>query len=183
MSREQDVKDDYFGWMCHMVCKGRYENSITYRKLLSYLHSVEFTYRIRSDGDRAHDGVNLRRRFALLTLTEDYDYVMECLDGSCSVLEMMIALAIRLEETIMTDPQIGDRTGQWFWKMIVNLGLGPMTDDRYDEMHVEEVVNNFLKRKYEPNGHGGLFIIHNCTYDLRRMSIWTQMCHFLDTII
>ena len=58
-----------------------------------------------------------------------------------------------------------------------------LRDDRYDEMHVEEVVNNFLKRKYESNGHGGLFVIHNCTYDLRRMSIWTQMCHFLDTII
>lgn len=42
----------------------------------------------------------------------------------CSVLEMIIALAIRLEEHIMDDPDIGNRTGQWFWDMIVSLGLG-----------------------------------------------------------
>ena len=179
-----DVNDGYFYWMCDLVCRGRYDNTILYRKLLSYLHSVEFTYRIRSDADRAHDGVNLRHRFALLT--DDYEYVRDCLDGPCSVLEMIIALAIRLEETIMTDPQFGDRTGQWFWQMIVNLGLGSMTDARYDERYVEEVVDRFLKRKYEPDGHGGLFVIYNSEYeeiDLRKMPIWTQMCHFLDTMI
>lgn len=178
-----DVKADYFDWMCNMVCKGRYENTISYRKLLSYLHSVEFTYRMRSDGDRARDGVRLRHRFA--SLADDCDYVKECLDGPCSVFEMILALAIRLEGEIMTNPEFGDRTGQWFWRMIVNLGLGSMMDAKYDEKYVEEVVNKFLKRKYEPDGHGGLFVF-NSEYeeiDLRKMPIWTQMCHFLDTMI
>ena len=85
----------------------------------------------------------------------------------------------------MTNPEFGDRTGQWFWRMIVNLGLGSMMDAKYDEKYVEEVVNKFLKRKYEPDGHGGLFVF-NSEYeeiDLRKMPIWTQMCHFLDTMI
>ena len=41
---------------------------------------------------------------------------------------MMIALAIRCEEHIMDDPDAGDRTGQWFWSMLVSLGLGSMDE-------------------------------------------------------
>lgn len=175
------VKQDYFEWMFELVCEGRYARNISYRELLSYLHSTKFTYRIMSDSDRAHDGVNLRHRFALLN--DNYEYVMNCLDGPCSILEMLVALAIRCEETIMDDPQVGNRTGQWFWKMIVNLGLGSMMDDRYDEVYVSEVVDSFLNRRYEPDGRGGLFTIRNCDYDLRGVAIWDQMMWYLDTFV
>ena len=40
---------------------------------------------------------------------------------SCSVLEMMVALAICCEETYMDNPNIGNRTGQWFWNMVKNI--------------------------------------------------------------
>lgn len=179
MSRNK-IEKEYFEWMSDIVCKNRYDHSISFRKLLSYLHNVEFKYNILNDSDRAHDGVNLRRRFALSAVTE-YDYTMDCLEGPCSVLEMMVALAIRCEETIMTNPQIGDRTAQWFWKMVVSLGLGSMTDDRFDECYVEETITRFLNRKYEPDGHGGLFIVKG--KDLRSVPIWTQMCYFLDNKI
>lgn len=181
MTRKR-VMNNYFEWMFDLVCKGRYANANSYRELLLYLHDVEFTYRKVNDADRAADGVNLRRRFALQT--DDYYYdVMDYLEGPCSVLEMMVALAIRCEETIMDDPQIGDRTGQWFWKMIVNLGLGSMTDNRFDESYTEEVVANFLTRRYEPDGRGGLFVVRNCDCDFRKMTIWSQMMQYLDTMI
>lgn len=63
-----------------------------------------------------------------------------------SVLEMLIALSIRLEEHIMDDPEIGDRTGQWFWNMITNLGLGSMDDRKFNENRVEDIVTRFLER-------------------------------------
>lgn len=175
------IEKEYFYWMYDLVSKNRYDNSISFRKLLSYLHNVEFKYHIKNDSDRAHDGVNLRHRFALCHSNYPYDYVIECLEGPCSVLEMMVALAIRCEETIMTNPQVGDRTAQWFWRMIVSLGLGSMTDDRFDDCYVEPIVKKFLDRKYEPDGHGGLFIVRN--KDLRSVPIWTQMCYFLDNKI
>lgn len=53
-------------------------------------------------------------------------------------LEMIIALAIRLEEHIMDDPDIGNRTGQWFWDMIVSLGLG--------SEGLIDVIRRFLNR-------------------------------------
>ena len=176
------IKEDYFNWMCDLVCKDRYSKANSYRKLLSYLHSVEFTftYRYRKDEDRALDGVNLRHRFALLS--DNRRYVERALDGDpCSIFEMMLALALRCEDT-MDDPLLGDRTGQWFWKMIVNLGLGGMTDSNFDENVVEDIIVRFLNREYDSDGKGGLFTIRNCGQDVRRMLIWDQLCHYLDTM-
>jgi hypothetical protein len=107
---------------------------------------------------------------------------MEALSGPCSVLEMLIALAIRCEETIMDDASMGNRTGQWFWGMINNLGLGGMTDDIVDVGVVDSVIERFLARDYEPNGEGGLFTIRRCSEDLRTVEIWVQLLWYLDTI-
>jgi hypothetical protein len=131
------------------------------------------------DENRAKDGIDLRWRFVN---DRDLIDVPACLDGPCSVLEMMIALVIRCEETIMDDPELGDRTSQWFWNMIVNLGLGSMTDDRYDSMAVRRNVDRFLYRRYSPDGRGGLFFIRDCEQDLRGVEIWRQMCWYLDSI-
>lgn len=177
------VKVDYFNWMVDMVCANRYAGTNSFRRLLAYLHTVDFKYRMINDSDRAQDGVSLRHRFALHHDDIPYDMVMEALDGPCSVLEMILALAIRCEESIMNDPQYGDRTGQWFWKMIATMGLGGMPDRLFDEEYAEEIVDRFLERKYEPNGRGGLFYVRNADCDLRRKSIWVQMCLYLDAMI
>jgi hypothetical protein len=107
---------------------------------------------------------------------------MEALDGPCSVLEMILALAIRCEENIMDDPLKGDRTKQWFWGMINNLGLDTMTDMNYNERFIDDCVCRFLNRDYEPDGRGGLFTVRNCYEDLRNVEIWYQLLWYLDTI-
>lgn len=179
---KDDVINAYFNWLYNTVCEGRFSDAISYRKLLMYLHSVEFKYtRPKDDKNRAADGVYLRYRFSLEY--GDYGYISECLEGPCSVLEMMVALAIRCEENIMDDPRIGNRIGQWFWEMVVSLGLGSMSDDRFEIGYVASIVEQFLRRDYEPNGRGGLFTIKNCKYDLRYTDIWTQMCYFLNSIM
>ena len=177
---KKDIEREYFEWMYDMVCSGRYSKENSYRKLLTNLHEIEFTYIIPKDANRAEDGENLRYRFAYF---HEYPAAVETmLTGPCSVLEMMIALSIRCED-IMDDPSVGDRTGQWFWKMIVNLGLGGMYDARYDEERVNAAIDIFLNREYEPDGRGGLFRIKNCKYDLRKFEIWVQTLWFLDTIM
>ena len=100
----------------------------------------------------------------------------------CSVLEMIIALAIRLEEHIMDDPDIGNRTGQWFWDMIVSLGLGSMDDSKFDKAHAIDVIRRFLDRDYGRDGKGGLFTIEHCRYDMRDIEIWYQANWYLDNI-
>lgn len=185
MSCRDDVYEGYFNWLYDIVCHDRFSDEVSYRRLLSYLYYMNFRYTIERDENRACDGVDLRLRY--------YDYVHNSggdvfwieryLDGRpCNVLEMMVALAIRCEEDIMDDPRIGDRTSQWFWEMIVNLGVGSMTDDRFDERYVEEVIETFLNRKYEPDGRGGLFTVRNCDTDLRKVEIWYQLCWYLNSI-
>ena len=175
------IEQEYFEWMFHLVCVGRFANKNTFRKLLSFLHNIEFTYSIPKDSNRADDGIELRYRYAYVNGL-DVDDVLNNIVGPCSVFEMILALAIRCEETIMDDPLLGDRTGQWFWKMITNLGLGSMSDARFDRDRVEYVIAKFLNRDYEADGRGGLFRIRNCKYDLRNVEIWTQMLYFLDSI-
>lgn len=145
------------------------------------LRSIEFTYIIPRDENRAQDGLDLRCRFASMN-NYNPDIAYE-IDGPCSVLEMMIALAIRCEETIMDDPKKGDRTVQWFWIMINNLGLSDQTDGRFDKIFVTEAIQKFLNREYAPDGRGSLFRIRNCRKDLRKVEIWCQLNWYLDTFI
>lgn len=158
---------DYFEKLYDLV---NGTDGVPYRKLLYHLHNIEFTYSIPKDANRAEDGKDLRFRFG-------YPYV-----GPCSVFEMMTALALRCEETIMDDPRYGNRTKHWFWIMMRNLRLGSMTDDRFDEEYVNERIDILLKREYESNGSGGLFTIKNCEFDVRDVEIWTQLLWYLDSI-
>ena len=173
---QQVAVQAYFDWMCGKI--GDELSNSDFIELLSYLHNTEFTYIIPRDANRAEDGLALRYRFAYETgLPEIY------LVGPCSVLEMMVALVIRCEETIMDDPLVGDRTGQWFWGMIVNLGLGHMDNTRFDIRYVGEVIERFLNRDYAPDGRGGLFTIRNCRDDLRDVEIWYQLTWYLDSLM
>lgn len=156
---KNELNDAYFNWMCQLVFDGRYSKKLSYRRLLKVLHKIEFTYSIPMDGNRAEDGIDLRYRFGYENGCSS-SMISAYLDNkTCSVLEMMIALAIRCEEHIMDDPDVGNRTGQWFWNMIVNLGLGSMNDSKFDRAYIEEIVQRFLERKYSRNGSGGLFTV------------------------
>ena len=166
------MADLYFERLYDIVCKGK-NPDISHRKLLEHLYDTEFIYFIDKDANRAQDGIDLRWRFRDTPAPED---------KPCSVFEMMVALAIRCEESIMDNPAIGDRTAQWFWGMICSLGLNGMRDDQYDYDLVEEKITKFLYREYEPNGKGGLFTIRNCDRDLRNVEIWIQLLWYLDTI-
>lgn len=178
------VTNEYFEWLYSLVRKGAYSERFSYRKLLERLHSTNFRYQLIRDQDRAEDGEDLRYRFAT---TQGYwgslNEVLDILDGPCSVLEMMIALATRCEENITDDPNIGDRTGEWFWGMIVSLGLGEMLDDTFDKAYVDEVIERFLDRRYSPDGKGGLFTIPRCKRDLRKAKIWDQLNWYLNSIL
>lgn len=178
------IANEYFEWLYDLMSVDSYSEGVSFRKLMIRLHETEFRYSIPRDQNRAEDGIDLRYRFAL---TYEYKYepemVMDILgDDYCSVLEMIAALALRLEETIMDDPSIGNRTKQWFWNMIVNLGLGSMTNDKFDVKYVDYVLARFLDREYEPDGRGGLFTIKYSDVDMRDIEIWAQLNRYVNEI-
>ena len=171
----------YFEWIYDMMCAGKYDREVSFRRLFTTLHGIEFRYSILLDKNRAADGIDLRHRFLFRNGYPEVDDSF--LDDPCSVLEMMVALSLRCEESIMGDPDKGDRTSQWFWGMIKSLGLGSMMDDLYDHEKVISTIERFLDREYAPNGKGGLFTIKNCDKDLRDVEIWYQLCWYTNTIL
>jgi len=176
-----NVCDGYFEWLVGKVAGSLCSGPVSFRKLLYRLHDIPFRYIIPRDENRAKDGIELRYRFVW---ENNYPAEVEYeLDGPCSVLEMMVALAIRCEETIMDDPLIGDRTPQWFRNMLVNLGLGSMSDDRFDKHYVDLVIDRFLDREYDEDGRGGLFTVRHGNCDLRDVEIAYQLFWYLDELV
>lgn len=178
MTFEERVNDEYFEWLCEQVGSSRFARGVSYEKLLSHLHNIEFTWFVPYDDNRADDGIQLRRRYAI---SQDDMTLTRYLKGPCSVFEMMVALAKRCEE-IMDDALLGNRIGQWFWGMIHNLGLTPMRDSNFDTEYVDTVIARFLDREYEQDGSGGLFTVKNCDVDMRTVEIWRQLSWYLGSI-
>lgn len=151
----------YFYKLCDIIYREGVRN---YDKVLLRLFETPFEYTMYMDKNRYSDGMSFRARLGFH------------FDDDCTVLEMMIALAVRIEEDIMSDPKYGDRTSQWFWKMIASLGLNKYDDDNYDERAVDEIIEDFLDRRYNSNGKGGLFTFRKKTIlDPREVEIWDQM--------
>lgn len=182
MTRDE-LTNRYFDWMYQLVCNDKYNRRLSYRKLLYFLHDVDFTYSIDMDGNREADGINLRYRFGYECGYDNREIAVYLDDQPCSVLEMMIALALRCEDDIMDDPAEGNRIGEWFWGMIVSLGLGSMNDRRFDRHYAELVVARFLNREYDYNGRGGLFTVEHPLRDMRSVEIWYQMQWYLNDFL
>lgn len=164
------VKVLYFDWMYDIIC-GK-NNRVSYRKLMRHLHAIEFYWMrdVPMDANRAEDGKRLRIRFE-----QNTGICSDEIDGPASVLEVIFALAKRVEENILEDPRDGDRTAQWFWEMMTSLGLAGMNDNNYNQEYVDDVIDIFLRREYESDGQGGLFTVENPYDDMRYAEIWAQM--------
>ena len=180
-----NIIDLYFKWMCSIAFPNEHIRSHYYR-VLNLLNSIKFTYLIELDENRAKDGINLRYHFSYEAKIpyEDIEYILD--NDSCSVLEMMIALAKRCENSMMADDNFGDRTSVWFWKMFCNLDLNKYPDDIWNESIEEEVtkiIYIFLNRQYDYYGNGNLFKFDNPKYDVRELEIWDQMNYYMSEIV
>lgn len=174
-----DISRDYFNWLCKLI---DYRGKVRiYKKTLALLHKQDFSYTMPKDGNRFEDSIDLRYRYGYEHKIA-YADIADSLDNRpCSVFEMMVALAVRCEDHIMTDPDRGDRQSKWFWVMFDNLGLKPMTNSKFDECYADilEIVDRMLYREYDADGTGGLFRTSNPNKDMRKEEIWYQMMEYL----
>lgn len=183
MTQRNEILNEYFEWMCHLVCNGKYYSKVSYRKLLYFLNSVDFIPTMEMDDNRMVDGRAFRYQFG-----SEFGYTNEFIEDNldiynCSMLEMMVALAYRVETQITDDPSYGNRTGQWFWCMVSNLGLSHMEDSKFDRTYCEDVIDSFIKHRYSPKGDGALFKLDNPPEDMRDVDIWCQCMWYLNETI
>lgn len=150
---------------------------------MKHMHDIDFTYTIPLDANRYEDGIELRYRFGIENDINAAVIASKLDICPCSVLEMMIALSLRIEDNIMIDLDEGSKSERWFWDMVENLGLLDMTNMYYDPEKVNRIIISLLDRTYSRDGKGGLFTVPNYRYDMRRTEIWYQMMWHLDNII
>lgn len=171
------MNETYFRYLYSLVGMNTRSYGCFWR-LMRLLYSREFRYKVRNDDNRAHDGIGLRYRFGA-----EYGYSIETidsmLDGPCRVLEMLVALSVRINEELMWDPDKGDCTAFWFWQMIHSMGLdeAEFRDEYFGAESIVQChkkVDILLDRKYERNGFGGLFPLRNPERDQRKVEIWYQ---------
>lgn len=197
----EEASFHYFEWLCDLVGVVRDEDIVgntdnfepNYWYLLHRLWETPFTWTQPNDDNRIADGLALRDMYF------DYDdTIIEKPRGPCSVLEMMIALAIRMDDMLMMPGEISQLKDRFF-ELIHNLGLLRFEDKLYlenvhnpnidngrsfrrytrDMREVDRILNVLINREYDKNGHGGLFPLYKTNEDQRHVEIWYQMNEYL----
>ena len=164
----------YLDWLSEMLIPDD-DVRKSYQKLMLALYETEFTYFIENDANRADDGERLRIIFEDETGLWCNNY------GPCSLLEMLGALSVRCENEFMYDPDEGNRTGEWFWEMIRNLGFDSMDDWHFDAEKFDQIARRLNDRTYSKDGYGGPFYISGFRSDMRKIELWYQLNYYLQS--
>lgn len=175
---KEKIDDLYFKWLYSQIEKRDFSNL---ENFIFELHSYPFICRIPNDDNRVEEGIELRYKFAdekNIHLSEEF------LSQTCTLLEMLIALADRMD-FILFDPSKGTRRWLWFWLFIDNLKLQKYTNDEKEDISQKKkfnkiVINKFIRRDYLANGTGGLFPLDNPSSDQRNIEIWYQMAAYIN---
>lgn len=166
------LDDLYLEWLYdQVIVRTRSGKGASYWKLLRQMYQTEFTWFVPNDGNRAEDGKDLRREWLD---SIDRDASPQWLDLGCSFLEMLVALARRMEFEADETPH------HWFWKLLENMGLESYHDGiGYSPGFVRRRMTIVMKRLYDFAGNGGLFPLKNPVEDQRKVELWYQMSAFL----
>lgn len=167
---------DYYFWLIKHA-NDELHNVEDYSLLLNALHSRYYQWILPMDQNRSADGKYLRYQFCCDVGRNDPDE--DDYEVPCSVLEMIMGLAIRISHDIMED-QGSENPAKWFWIMLDNLEISMMTDDNFNRMYIDERVNTFVCRAFRADGYGGLFPLKNVVTDQRNEEIWVQMNNWLN---
>lgn len=185
-----EIDEHYFIWLCDLV-EAPLDTYKSYWCLLHELHARAFTWFVPNDDNRVLDGLSLRRMFC--PECEDNSETDILGDEPCSVFEMMVGLALRMDDAVGEPYNARSHISHMFFEMLSNLDLAHYTDDYYgesnditgqkiferDRVFIDHKLNVFLSRRFEKNGEGGLFPLQKPKEDQRKVEIWYQMNEYL----
>lgn len=178
------IKQLYFEWLVGIV--GETPTRQTFSKLCRELNAVIFFDKIDKDINRIKEALRLREDFIdnFYQRNQDIYNIEDILSGPTTVLEVIVALAVKIENDFMYDPIYGDQTSRWFQEMINNLGFGSFDDTVNFEPSIRNYIRTvlliFVNREYKRDGNGGLFPLKMAKDDQRRIEIWKQLLAYLN---
>lgn len=176
----------YFEWLCDII--GANQEYKSYYILCGELHKHKFLVKVKRDENRANDAIALRTKYVekVYIFWEDQEKNFPMKDvPEATIFEMLVALAMRMEDQLLDEEHNYDRTSEWFWMMIKNLGLDIYDDENYNQYDSNKIISDTItrlnERTYHRNGTGGLFpLIGKVSKDQRKLEIWYQMMSYLD---
>lgn len=168
-SHELAVLNRYYIWLTDRIDFDSHDN---YSKLVEYLFSKNYIWKIWTDENRNADGINLREKFKDETDYLDYSSLVR----PCSVLEMLIAFAERINVDVMDEEY---STSYWFWLMLNNLGFKECTDDNFDAEKVDSTLNIWMNREFDRDGKGGIFPQISGKTNQKNLEYWFQMQQYI----
>lgn len=173
----QSIEDVYFTWLTDRIDFdfGR-SNGKTYVDLMHILHGTEFVWIVPNDDNRLEDAQALRNQFLdEAGITNPGNFLHH---RPLSVLEVLLALSNRCAFNG------GGTPPNWAWRLIENLELHNMSDPvtTRKKERIEDILETFIYRNYEPDGTGGLFPLTHPQEDQREVEIWYQMQQYLDEL-
>lgn len=177
-----DMRHEYFNYLCGKIDSEEFDQN-AYIFLLKQLFRTTFVVRVEMDENRAADGRMIREDFVY---DQEYDSDFGALDMPCTILELLIGIAIRMDFDTCEAFDKDDHVPHFFALLIRNLGLDGFDDDAYSASmravsgKVNKILNDFCYRAYEPDGKGGLFPLKNPGCDQREVEIWNQMFAYID---
>lgn len=168
----------YYSWLLDAVASKAEQK--TYNLVFSKLYSTEFVSYDEFDDNLKENASGMREDFYIFSKTgyKLIDIYGE-IDFETTILEVMVYIACKIEDTIMSNSDYGNRTGLWFWYMMESLDIIQYDDNRFDEPDVDQKLDNFIERRYEKNGYGGLFTLEDSKIDARKTNIWQQAMTFI----
>ena len=162
------------------------DRRLEYSKLIRTLWDIEYIPLVGNDHDRAAEGLELRSRYRKILAKKAGDgefYTPDIRDifGECRVLEMLVALSMRMYD-LMQDLGFYNSVSRWFWEIMECVGFDSLDDscwiDGRDEDMVEECVGHIMRGdgvRSRADWEGGWFGVHGWQH----MEIWYQMHAYL----
>lgn len=173
MARDLRLYNGYFHWLLETVMYQEMKREgRSYLYLLQAMRAKTFTVVVPNDANRAEDGKHLRVKFG------DISGLPGEIKGACNFLEMCIALATRINDDIF-EHDINSKPARWFWLMMENCGLDKFTDDEFDDLMVNKIMDRVILRRYSKTGKGGFFPIKQPRQDQREVELWYQMQNYV----
>lgn len=151
----------YIDWMYKQLDIPQEEGKMLDR-LFFHLLSKDFQYTHDSDANRASDGLALRENY----ISQEYGILVQpyFANDDCSILEMLVAFAKRIETDIMGEPG-EDNPTRWFKLMLDTIGVTRFSGLNYDEESVETLLQDPLV--LFPGGD-------------KSLSLWEQMQNYIN---
>jgi hypothetical protein len=159
-------EERYIEWLGGQIHPDRDRD---FSELYAQMFDKEFVWHIPNDDNRIADGLELRKEFFRRK---------NVIQRGCSVLEVIVALSRRIAFAAGGDAE------KWAWRLITNLELNRMSGriGGIRAERIDEILERFIWRTYEPDGVGGLFPLAWPRQDQRKVELWYQMCGYIEEL-